>query len=211
MTSWYGPWDPMTPAAVRDLLAGSDVRWWIAGGHAVDAHTGTRRAHGDIDVAVARDDIPALRRRLAGWHLWEAHDGALKPLHPHHELRPDRHGLWARRDASSPWRLDLLVSAVADEHWLFKNDHGIRIPMPEAVTHHGGIPYLALEAVLLHKSRLMRDKDRRDFTTALPHLSDRARKWLATALERHRPGHEWLPTLRNGRPARPASPPNRAP
>jgi hypothetical protein len=59
----YGPWDPPEPAQVAALLAGSGVRWWIAGGRAARAGAPARR-HGDTDIAVRLD--PAARAWLAG-------------------------------------------------------------------------------------------------------------------------------------------------
>ena len=29
---WYGPWTPLTPAGVAELLAGVKATWWIVGG-----------------------------------------------------------------------------------------------------------------------------------------------------------------------------------
>src|SRR5438067_1346887 len=97
----YGRWEPLTPHQVRDLLADAPIRWWIAGGYALELGGAAPRPHDDIDVAVLFDDLPVLRERLSAFHLWEAHDG-LRPLLPGEELRPEREQLWLRRDASEP-------------------------------------------------------------------------------------------------------------
>jgi hypothetical protein len=55
------------------------VRWWIAGGRAARAGAPVRH-HEDTDLVVRMDDIDALRQHLTDWDLWEAHDGALRPL-----------------------------------------------------------------------------------------------------------------------------------
>lgn len=191
--SWYGPWEPLTVAELRPLLSG--IRWWVAGGLAIEAVTGATREHGDIDVAIDVADLEKLRERVPDWQLWHAHAGTLEPLFPGDPLREGRQQLWARRDATGPWILDLLLSRTDGQDWLFKNDHGIRLPLTEAIIHIDRTPYLAPQCVLLHKARLMRDKDRHDFDVTLPHLSPTARAWLAAALDRHLPDHAWRPLL----------------
>lgn len=93
----YGEWQPYSPAQVRDLLAGAPFRWWVAGGWSIEAAGGTAREHDDIDVAVLGRDLGAVRAHLAHLHLWEAHDGSLRPLRPGDSLRPGRDQLWAAR------------------------------------------------------------------------------------------------------------------
>ena len=36
----YGDWEPLTPAELRDLMAGFPAPWWVVGGCAVEAFTG---------------------------------------------------------------------------------------------------------------------------------------------------------------------------
>ena len=60
----YGDWDPLTPGGLRDLMAGFPAAWWIVGGHAIEAFTGVRRFHEDIDLVVFDKDVPALRKHL---------------------------------------------------------------------------------------------------------------------------------------------------
>jgi hypothetical protein len=89
----YGRWDPMLPEAAAELLAGSGVHWWIAGGRAVRIGA-PDRAHDDTDLVVSLTDLTELREVLSGWHLWEANDGTLRPLLPEicllHKARLDR-------------------------------------------------------------------------------------------------------------------------
>lgn len=182
----YGRWSPLRPAAVAALLAGSGVRWWIAGGRAARVGSPARH-HDDTDVAVAAADLPALREHLAGWHLWEAHEGALRPLLPGDGLRPDREQLWLRRDAQHPWQVDFLLHA-GQEEWIFKRDGRVRLPWDRALHVVDGISFLRPEVALLHKAHLDRPKDRADLADAM--LPPQARAWLADTLERL--GHaEW--------------------
>jgi hypothetical protein len=189
--SLYGRWQALAPREVRDLLAGSGVRWWIAGGVALDLAGAAPRPHEDIDVGVPFADLPALRAHLVGLHLWEAHDGALRPLLPGEELREGREQLWLRRDASQPWLADVLLTPTDEDLWLFKKDRRITLPLAEAVTETGGVPLLRPELVLLHKAHLLRTKDELDLDRTLPLLGDRARRWLDDALALYLPDHPW--------------------
>lgn len=193
--SWYGPWQPLTVAQIVQLLHDSGIRWWIVGGLAIEAASGVKRAHDDIDVSIARDDLELWRQQL-DLQLWEAHCGSLTPLLPGNRLTEGREQLWARSDATQPWLLDLLLSPIEGEDWVFKRDHSIRMPLSEAVFVKDDVPYLAPEAVLLYKAKLMRDKDNRDFDVMAPKLTRPARTWLADALGAHIPGHQWLERLR---------------
>lgn len=193
--SWYGRWQPLSLPDMARLLDGSGVRWWIAGGLAIEAAGGAPREHSDVDLAIAADDLARFQAHLPDLQLWEAHLGSLTPLLPGNTLTPGREQLWARRDAGQPWLLDLLLSHLDGGELLFKHDHSIRIPMSSGIVHRDGIPYLAPQVVLLHKARLMRDKDRQDFDTTVDLLDRPARAWLTAALDAHLPGHEWLQRL----------------
>lgn len=60
-----------------------------------------------------------------------------------------------------------------------------------------GIPYLAIEAVLLFKAKHTRDKDEADFTGVLPLLSRAERGWLDATLGLVHPDHPWRTRLRS--------------
>ncbi len=190
----YGRWQPLAPAEVRDLLVGSGVRWWIAGGLALDLAGGAPRPHDDVDVGVPFDDLAALRAHLSGLHLWEAHGGALRPLRPGEELTEGREQLWVRRDAAQPWLADVVLTPTDGDRWIFKKDRRITLPLGEAVVP-GDVPYLRPEIVLLHKAHLRREKDERDLDRVLPLLDDRARAWLAESLALYLPDNPWRSRL----------------
>lgn len=109
----------------------------------------------------------------------------------------DRQQLWLRKNAASPWLLDILLQPVDGEHWVFKRDHRIRMPMADAVLITDGIAHLAPELVLLHKAHLCRPKDDVDLEATLPHLDARARSWLADAVRRAVPDSPWNDRLAN--------------
>lgn len=188
----YGPWQAYSPAQVAALLTGAPFRWWVAGGWAIKAAGGDARNHADIDVAVLAQDLTAVREELLDFHLWEAHDGSLRPLRPGDTLWPDREQLWARRDSGSPWVLDILLTPTIGEEWVFKRDSRIRLPLDEIGRTVNGVPYLRPEIGLLHKAGLDRDKDRVDLAGVLPRLGSEARQWLVGSLKLLDAAHPWL-------------------
>ncbi|MGO2746551.1 hypothetical protein [Microbacterium sp.] len=200
----YGVWEPRTPDDVARLFADYPGTWWIAGGWALEAFTGVRRHHEDIDPSVLRDELPLLRRHLAGrLHIWTASSGALKPLLS--EDRPDASAdevllegsgqVWTRPDAAHPWEYDILLSPGSTTEWIYKRDQTIRMPMADALWSKDGVRYLQPEIQLLYKSKGQRPKDDADFDATLPFLDEYRRGWLRAALERTLPEHDWLRKL----------------
>jgi hypothetical protein len=192
----YGTWLGLTPAEVAELLAGAPFRWWIAGGWAIEASGGAPRHHGDTDIAVLRDDRGAVRAWLSAFHLWEAHDGALRPLLAGDDLTPERGQLWMRRDANGPWLLDIVFSPSDGGEWVYKRQNRVRLPL-DRVGRIGadGIPYLRPEVVLLFKAKHVRPKDEADFASVLGRLDHSAQAFLIEALHLTLPNHPWLAAL----------------
>jgi len=191
----YGRWRPFTPREVAELFDGAGFPWWIAGGWAAEASGAPARTHGDTDIAVLYDDLPAVRAWLSAFHLWEAHAGSLRPLLPGDELRPGRGGLWVRRNAESPWVCDLLLTPSRGGRWLFKRDERVSLPLDQVGWTIDGIPYLRPSVVLLLKAKPVRDKDQQDFEGMLPRLADAERAWLGEALAIAHPDHPWRARL----------------
>src|SRR5262245_38027537 len=104
----YGPWASRTPADAASVFSGYPGTWWIAGGWALEAFTGSARRHDDIDPCVLHCELPLVRAHLADrFHLWTATRGALAPLLPddnpngsaEHVLPEGCGQFWARRSA----------------------------------------------------------------------------------------------------------------
>jgi hypothetical protein len=124
------PWHGFSVDEVAAVLDGLPVRWWIAGGWAIDLFVGSpTREHQDIDVAVLRPDQLAVQAHLDGWDLRIAHDGRLVPWAPGRLLGVHEHGIWARPTADSPWRLELLVDDVVDDQWVDRRNPAVRLPL----------------------------------------------------------------------------------
>ena len=175
----YGRWEPLEPGQVADLFSGVSLRWYVAGGRAARMGAPARH-HEDTDIAVWAEDLDQLRQALADWHLWEAVSGSLRPLLAGVAITDGCQGLWARRNAGEPWRIDLLLDRSGDE-WMFKRDARVRVPWDRALQTVDGICYLRPELALLHKAHLDRPKDREDLAVA--RLDADARAWLARTLE----------------------------
>jgi hypothetical protein len=190
----YGRWDPLIPEQIADLLTGCGVRWIVAGGRA--ARVGAPpRDHADTDITIRAADVGLIREVMRDWHLWEANDGALKPLLPGVPLTPDCEELWVRRAADQPWRFEFLFDLYStDDEWVYKRDPRVRLPWQRAVHTVGGVEHLRPELALLFKAKHDRPKDRADLLAA--RLDPSGRDWLADTLDQL--GHyEWARLTRS--------------
>jgi hypothetical protein len=190
---WYGRWRPQTPAGVKRVMRGSNVRWWVIGGWAIEAFTGLEREHEDIDVSFFRDDLPKLIDHLAPRYcVWSNYGGVLKPLRKADDLLDGSRQLWVRRDAAHPWLIDLAMNPHDGDTWISVRDETIRMPIAEATFDKSGIRYLRPEIVLAMKARWSRSKDDMDLAATLPLLDESRRRWLEETLTKLHPGHRWL-------------------
>jgi hypothetical protein len=190
---WFGKWRPLTPRGIARLLKGAGIRWWIVGGWAIDAFTGRRRDHEDIDVSFFKADLPKLLDHLSPrFCVWSNYGGVLKPLRKTDDLLEDSRQLWVRRDAQHPWVMDLAMNPHDGDTWISVRDESIRMPIAEATFDHQRISYLRPEIVLSMKARLSRAKDETDLAATLPLLDDTRRRWLRDTIELLHPGHRWL-------------------
>jgi Aminoglycoside-2''-adenylyltransferase len=192
---WYGPWEPLTIAEVSDLLCDFAGVWWIVGGHAVEAFTGVRRPHEDIDIALFRRDLPGLRAVLADrYHTWSVGSGLLRPLNDDHpEMHREAGQVWIREHAQAPWVADFGVLDERDGGWVWKHDPNVAWSLQDSTwLNSDGVRFARAEIVLAHKARWRQQKDDRDFAAAWPGLDEAARRWLRDTVERMYPGHPWL-------------------
>jgi hypothetical protein len=192
---WYGEWQPLDPAGLAELMRGFERPWWIVGGWSIEAFTGVPREHEDVDLSLLACDLTAFREHLgADWTPWSNDGGTLRPLS---ERFPDplnvESQVWLRRDAQSPWVVDLPITPDRDGLWTNKRwaDHVVRVEEATWVAD-DGIRYLRPEIALLYKAALDREKDRRDLDLTWPALDDVARRWLLDALAVVHPDHPWL-------------------
>jgi hypothetical protein len=197
-TRLYGPFEALDLDATRAFFAGFDRPWWVVGGWAMEAFTGVQREHEDIDVSLLARDVPALRAFVADrWHLWTIADGAIRPLTDKYPdpFAPDAQ-IWVRRDATSPWVMDVPLTPDDDGRWRNKRLPEHVAPLEEVTwMTEDGVRVLNPEIVLMYKARLDRSKDRRDLGHAWPLLDPTRRAWLRDVVRRLHPEHGWLELL----------------
>ncbi len=190
--SELGPWMPLDVADVTELFEPAPFRWWLAGGHALEAHLGrTWRSHDDVDIGVIRADAPQLRGLLADWDIHLASDGVLTPWdgRPVEGELSEVVNLWCRPTPDASWALDILIGEGDSIEWIYKRDRSVRRGWRETVLHTSeGVPYLAPEIQLLFKCRSLRPKDDKDAAVVIPALTSDRRSWLADQLPAD---HSW--------------------
>jgi len=195
----YGPWKVSTPAEAQALLTGYDGDWWIAGGWSIEAFTGVRREHEDVDVSLWRRDIEKLRLHLRGrYDLWSNAGGRLKPLTDQRPEQPeDADQIWLRRHALAPWEFDLQPNPDRDGRWVFRRDPTIDYDLDDITWRApDGVRYLNPELAIAYKAALSRPKDEVDLAATLPLLTADRRTWLGDMIDHLHPDHPWLARIR---------------
>jgi hypothetical protein len=179
-------------------MEGFDRPWWIIGGWSIEAFTGVPRPHEDMDISILSSDAEQFRLFLGErWTPWNVDDGWFRPFDERFtDVRPDSQ-VWVRRDARSPWVLDVPFTPDTGGRWTNKR-HLAHTEALDDVTWVAadGLRYARPEVTLMFKAAQGREKDRLDAGVALPLLDDRARRWLSDAVARMDPGHPWVTTPR---------------
>jgi hypothetical protein len=195
---WYGPWRPLRIAEITDLLDRFHGAWWIVGGHAIEAFTGVERHHEDIDVAVFRRDVGALRSVLAGrYHLWSNSSGSLRPLSDFQPaLHPKAGQIWIREHALAPWVADFILMDERDGGWVWRHDPTVVMGLEDSTWQNpDGVRFARAEIVLAHKAKWRQRNDDKDFAATWPLLDEAAQSWLRGTVERMYPSHPWLEAM----------------
>jgi hypothetical protein len=193
----FGPIRALTPAEAAHLFDGAPFRWWVAAGWSVDTDDKPRRFHEDLEVAVPRRDLRALRAWLRDYHLWDTYKGSLRYVAPETVVPAGHEQLWLRRDAFSPWLMDLMLTPVIGMTWFYKRDRRVSRPI-DLVIRRGAddIPYQRPEITLLFKARRRWAKDEDDFAAIVPDLAPSDRVWLRDAIDLTEPArHPWVERL----------------
>lgn len=198
---WEGPpleaWSAWTPREAAARLGSAGVPWCVVGGWAIDLFAGEQtRPHEDLEIAIVRPHLPAVRRCLASYALYVVGDGEVRALAPDAQPPANLHQNWVLDVAAQAWRMDVMLEPGDAVTWVFRRDETIRAPRTRMIaTTSDGIPFLRPEGVLLYKAKAAREKDEADFAALLPRLDAGARAWLAGALARAHPAHPWLRAL----------------
>jgi len=194
-------WEAWHPRQLADRLRDLPVPWYVAAGWSVDLFRGEQtRAHGDLEFAVPAAHFALLPPLFPELDFWvPAGEGVLVPLTASALADDSQHQTWAWDPAAGRWRFDVFREPHDGDVWICRRDEQrIRRPYPEIIRHTAdGIPYLAIEAVLLFKAKHARAKDEADFTGVLPLLSQAERGWLDATLGLIHPDHPWRARLRS--------------
>jgi hypothetical protein len=104
-------------------------RWWVAGGWAIDAFTGTARAHGDLDIGIPRSEAQSFIEFVDTiLEVWAA-AGSLTPLPPDGSSVPEGCGnLWLRASGADPWEYEVLLGDVREQTRVYKRSPPSRGP-----------------------------------------------------------------------------------
>ncbi len=194
---WYGAWEPLDPTTIAAFMDGFDRPWWVIGGWSIEAFTGVSRHHEDMDISILSTDAEAFRLFLGDrWTPWNVDDSWFRPFDSRFvDVREDSQ-VWVRRNALSPWVLDVPFTPATDGRWTNKRlrEHTEEL---DDVTWVGpdGLRYAKPEVSLMFKAAQARDKDRRDAEVALPMLDPEARRWLRDTVARMNPEHPWVAEL----------------
>ena len=191
-------WEPLRLEQVAGLLRETPAPWWVAGGWAIDLFMGRQtRAHKDIEVAVYRDDLDALRRELVGWEIFIAEAGTFTPLPAGAPLPASSHELWTRSRGHDAWQLEILVEERRGDRWVYRRDDRVGLHwMDIGLATTEGVRYIRPEIQLLYKSKQARAQDQSDLITVLPRLDPAQRGFLAGALSLVDADHRWLARLK---------------
>ena len=175
-------WVPMSVGAVGALMEGTEVRWWLSGGCALDLFARRRiRPHGDIDISVARDDWDALRMHAGGrLEYFAARQGALTPVPA---IIPEAiHNVWTREVGSRSWQLQVNLEPVVDGVWRYRRDERVQRPLGEVVRVDREVPYVTPAVQLLWKAKAPTSKDEIDKAAVFDLLDPSEREWLSASI-----------------------------
>jgi hypothetical protein len=193
LEAWSGAW---TPREAAEKLAGVGVPWCVVGGWAIDLFLGRQtRPHGDLEIAIVRPDLPAVRAQLAQYRFHAVGDGEMRSLAPGEAPPDDKHQAWVLDEAAQLWRMDVMQEPGDHSTWVWRRDETITAPRTRMIAVRDGVPYLRPEGAILYKAKAQRPKDEADFAACRQHMAPDARAWLRDALAQAHPGHAWIAKL----------------
>jgi len=190
----YGPWQPLTPVQVKELMDGFPAPWWLVGGTAIEAFTGVRRFHEDVDLVIFYDDVQRLRVHIGDrYHLWSNDGGTFRLIEDRHpEPLAPLSQIWFREHAQAPWVIDCPLNPSVDGRWQSKRDPEHVADLADVTwVAQDGVRYQNPEIVLHYKAAAARVKDEIDLASTWPLLGDPQKDWLRGALRKTYPDHPW--------------------
>lgn len=185
------------PLKVAAIMRDFKPTWFVAGGWAVDLYLGkVTRPHGDIELAILREDQSALHHYLKGWVLRKVVRGELSPWHRDEFLKPPTHEVHCFKEGSDPRQIEVLLNEADGNDWIYRRNGEVTRPLAECqLVSKGGVKFLCPEIVLLYKSKSPSAKDEQDFAGVIKHLDAERRRWLKDSIAVCDARHHWLQRL----------------
>lgn len=196
-------WNSLSVEEINHLMKNLPVPWWIAGGWALDLYYGKQtRQHGDMDILIRNEDLPALEKYLSeSYELFIADNGVLTKLADSESRNGISGSLWVRKRYGASWLFEIMLTETEGNKWVYKRDTQINMPISEiGLLTNDGLPYIKPEIQLLYKggSSVIREKDNKDLERLLPVLKKREIRWLYHSLRQQFNGkHPWLENIHN--------------
>lgn len=192
------PWVPFSVTEVATLFGGTDARWWLSGGVALEHWLGrTIREQGNVDVSTVPADLHRLLAELpAPLSAWADLDDELLPLADAPE-DADVQLVGIHDDEAGAWKLFVHAEDGTPTSWLYRRDPRLQLAWDKAVVDVDGVPTGSPAVQLLWKALRPRPEDETDKDAVLPQLSDDDRAWLERALLAIHPHSSWAIHVRS--------------
>ncbi len=192
------PWAPWSAEKVGGVLGGSEARWWLSGGVALDRWLGAPiRPRANIDISTTRAHLGDVAAAIpVGFSVWALEGDtvtAWDDVSPHADVQPVR----VRDDRAGAWVLQINVEDGSDAAWLYRRDPRLQLPWDRAVGEISGIPTGAPEVQLVWKALRPRPEDDLDKDAVLPALTPDARAWWERAILSIHPHSSWSIPVRS--------------
>ncbi len=184
-------WQPLTISQITSTFP--TLRWILAGGYALELFVGkTYRAHGDIDILIARKDQQQLLHYLPQSRIFIATPpGQLVPFFDTFFYERPVQDIWILSEDQRSWCLQIMLVDIENQHWRYKRNDAIHLPFDAIYFNVEQIKVLKPEIQLLYKSKTIRPKDQLDFEMVYPKLCDEAKNWLQQSLKKCYEAHVW--------------------
>lgn len=186
------PWRRLDAAEVAQLLAPTDVRWWLSGGSAFDQWTGAPLRERDrTTVSAVASTLDELIDDLPG-HVtaWVQDEG--DPLAwPGLTEGGDAPAVQLYDAERGAWVLQVSLEDGTADRWVYRRDPRLQLPWDRAVLDVDGIPTGAPEVQLVWQALRPDPDEEADKDVVLPALSEEARTFWERAILSIHPHSTW--------------------
>ena len=206
--------------SANDLMKNAQIPWAICGGFALDLFLEKElRIHSDIDICVFEKDREQILEYMLqnNWHVFEFRGGGkVSPLDGTLSSEVGRNFMCTNGECDIVkfypceeegllWYeffhtgmkefnyLEFLFNVTNEKYFVFNQKHDIKREISKAVLFSNGIPYLALEIVLLFKaSRSENAEYQYDFEQTYEYMDEEQKMWFCRSMDALYPnGHKW--------------------